>query len=135
MAAIMFADEQGGRYPAAKNHGVTNATDSLAWFYRLPDYIELDDTRGRNSVFQCPSYVWAEPEVFNHASPKSYKLNDYLSRDGRPQRSTIYGVPDAHEVVFFADATAGETGMGQWGTWWPRAWILSATTAAAACCS
>jgi prepilin-type N-terminal cleavage/methylation domain-containing protein/prepilin-type processing-associated H-X9-DG protein len=115
IAAIQFADENGGRYPAAQNHGITDPTQSPAWFYRLPDYIDMADTRGRHTVFQCPAYSWQEPEIFDHASPKSYKLNAYLSRDGRPQRSSIFGIPDSHEIVFFADAVAGETGMGQWG--------------------
>ena len=114
-AAMMFADENGGRYPASSNHGITNSDHSPAWFYRLPAYIEMPDTRGRNSVFQCPSYTWREPEIFDHASPKSYKMNAYLSRNGRPQQTSPFGVPDAHEVVFFSDAVAGETGMGQWG--------------------
>ena len=115
IAATMFADEEGGRYPASSNHGERNPEKSPAWFYRLPDYIDLPDTRGRHTVFQCPQYVWKDPEIFDHASPKSYKLNAYLSRDGRPQRTSIFGIRDAHEVVFFADAVAKETGMGQWG--------------------
>ena len=114
-AAMMFADENGGRYPASRNHGEADSRLSPAWFYRLPDYIEMPDTRGRNSVFQSPSYTWREPEIFDHASPKSYKMNDYLSRNGRPQMTSPFGVPDAQEVVFFANAVAGETGMGQWG--------------------
>ena len=115
IAATLFAEEYGGAYPASQHHGITDPATSPAWFYRLPDYIEAPDIRSRHSVFQCPAHTWQQPLIFDHASPKSYKLNAYLSRDGRPYRTTIYGLKDAHEIVFFADAVASETGMGQWG--------------------
>ncbi|TVR11451.1 MAG: type II secretion system protein [Planctomycetota bacterium] len=115
MAAGMYADDHGGRYPASRNHGITDPDQSPAWFYRLPSYVDRPDTRGRNTVFQSPSYQWRDPEIFTNASPKSYKMNDALSRGGRRRHPTAMGIPDAHEVVLFANAVAGETGMGQWG--------------------
>lgn len=115
MAALMYASEHRERFPATRNHGDNDPATSPAWFYRLPPYVDAPDTRGRHSVFQSPSYHWRNPEIFTNASPKSYKMNDWLSRDGRPRFPTSLGLPDAHEVVLFANAVAGETGMGQWG--------------------
>lgn len=114
MAAGMYADDHGGRYPATRNHGINDPDASPAWFYRLPPYVDREDTRGRHTVMQSPSFDWREPEIFNNASPKSYKMNDWLSR-GRRRHPSALGIPDAHEVVMFANAVAGETGMGQWG--------------------
>ncbi|TVR41205.1 MAG: type II secretion system protein [Planctomycetota bacterium] len=115
MAALMYAADHRERYPASRNHGITNPAYSPAWFYRLPAYVDAPDVRGQNTIFQSPAFRWRNPETFNNASPKSYKMNDWLSRHGRPIHPSALNIPDAAEVVFFASAVAGETGMGQWG--------------------
>lgn len=115
MAAVLYASEHNERYPAARNMGITDPARSPAWFYRLPPYVDMPDTRGRNTVFQSPTYRWRNPEIFTNASPKSYKMNDWLGRHGRSPFPSILAIPDAAQVVFFANAVAGETGMGQWG--------------------
>lgn len=47
-------------------------------------------------------------------------MNARLDDAGRSPQPTSIGVPDAAEVVLFADAVAGETGMGQWGHLFPK---------------
>jgi prepilin-type processing-associated H-X9-DG protein len=83
--------------------------------------VDRPDVRGRNTVFQCPSFRWSNPEHFDHASPKSLKWNALLDSSGRPDRYAWGQAPDEHEIVLFIDAIAGETGMGQWGHAYPSA--------------
>ncbi len=121
MVAALYADENSGRYPAEGNKGDPDPDTSPAWFYRLPPLIEQTDVRGRNSIFQCPCYDWNDPQVFDHASPKSLKMNGRLDNRGRTDRYLLGSAPDESEIVFFADAVAGDTGMGQWGALAPSA--------------
>jgi len=109
-----YADEHGGRYPAESNKGVLDPEESPAWFYRLPAYLDQDDVRG-TSIFQCPAFEWQGAKYFSYPSPKSYKLNGYLDNQGRPPRYLLGSARDEGAIVFFADAVAGEAGMGQWG--------------------
>lgn len=115
MAAVAYADEHDGLLPAEGNKGARRPAASPAWFYRLPPYLGMADVNRRNSVFQCPSFHAFDPSHFDHASPKSYKLNGYLDNRGRRPHYQLGRAPDEGRIVGFIDAVAGETGMGQWG--------------------
>ena len=116
MCCIKYAASNRGSLPLDGNHGERNPAKSRAWFYRLPKYADADTVRGKNSVFQCPGCENCEPELFDNASPKSYKMNTYLDagEKGKPyqlgRRKRL-----ERKTVLFIDAVAGETGMGQWG--------------------
>ncbi|MCX8005020.1 MAG: DUF1559 domain-containing protein [Burkholderiaceae bacterium] len=109
-----YAGDWDGLLPAEGNLGIKEAAKSPAWFDRLPPYVDERDVRGR-SIFQCPAFRWSGPQVFDHASPKSYKMNAYLDEAGRPRHYRLGSARREGEVVLFVDAVAGETGMGQWG--------------------
>ena len=114
LSVSLYANDWDGRIPAERNRGILDAARSPAWFNRLPQYVDRADVRGRNSVFQCPLYVWTNPEIFDHASPKSLKMNarfDALAPHHYVQGSS----PVEVDLVLFIDGVAGETGMGQWG--------------------
>jgi prepilin-type processing-associated H-X9-DG protein len=121
IVTLAYADEHGDRLPAEGNKGDDDPETSPAWFHRLPSYVEQPDVRTRHGVFQCPGYDWADPRVFDHASPKSYKMNAYLDDQGRPACYRLGSCPDEATMVLFADAVAGDTGMGQWGHLFPSA--------------
>ena len=92
----------------------TNADSaSISWYYRLPNIYDDADVNG-HSIWQCPSSTWDGPKIFNHASPKSYKMNGYLEKTHGVGRG-VMGGRNSDLVVLFADAVYGETGMGQWG--------------------
>lgn len=116
MCCIRHIADRNGRLPLDGNHGVHDPASSKAWFHRLPAYADAETVNDRNSIFQCPAFAGFESEVFDHASPKSYKMNTYLDAD-RPGEPYIQGRHRRHEstTVLFIDAVAGETGMGQWG--------------------
>lgn len=113
--AGMYASENSNRYPAEGNKGQDNPALSPAWFFRLPELLEQKDVDCTRSIFQCPAYSRSPPQFFTNASPKSYKMNSALDADGRPNQYRLKSVPDEAEIVFVADALAGETGIGQWG--------------------
>lgn len=113
--AGMYASENGNRYPAEGNKGQDNPALSPAWFFRLPEILEQKDVDCPRTIFQCPAHFRSGPHVFTNASPKSYKMNSALDADGRPIHYRLRSVSDESEIVFFADALAGETGIGQWG--------------------
>lgn len=115
LAATLFAADHHGLLPAEGNKGDKNPQTSLAWFYRLPPYLDMKTANDPITVFQCPNFKWAGSKVFDHATPKSYKMNSYLDADGRPIQYMLANVWDESEIPLFITATAGETGMGQWG--------------------
>ncbi len=115
MATGLFAEDTDGNFPAEGNKKVKDPATSPAWFYRLPPYVQADSVRGKNSVFQCSAFTWSHPEHFDHASPKSLKMNSYLDDKGRPSVYRPGSIPDESLVIYFASAVGGETGMGQWG--------------------
>ncbi len=115
VCALLYAKEHRNRLPAEGNKGVKDPNKSKAWFYCLPPYSDAKDVQSRNSVFQCPGCEKGQPEIFNHASPKSYKMNSYLDNKGRPQTYRLGLLKDESSIVLFIDCIAGETGMGQWG--------------------
>ena len=96
------------------NKGDRNPRSSQAWFYRLPPYVDGKDLKDKVTVFQCPSWHWDGPFYFDNATPKSYKMNAYLDRPDHPyyRRGTF---KNEANIIAFADAKAGETGVGQWG--------------------
>ena len=116
LSALAYAEDWSGLLPAEGACGVQTVAKSPAWFVLLPPY--LDDERVRvHSVFQCAAFRWGGPQAFDNATPKSFKMNSYLDAAKRPRHyrlGSIRGGREA-EVVLFADAVAGETGMGQWG--------------------
>jgi prepilin-type processing-associated H-X9-DG protein len=113
--AGLYASENGNRYPAEGHKGQTNPSLSPAWFLRLPELLEQKDVDCQRSIFQCPAYSRTSQGIFSNSSPKSYKMNSALDADGRPIQYRLRSVPDESDIVFFADALAGETGIGQWG--------------------
>jgi hypothetical protein len=113
-AALLYAEDFGA-FPAEGNKGIQDPDRSPAWFHRLPPYVQAKDVRGRHNIFQCPSFVSRDPTVFDHASPKSLKMNARLDDGGRPAHYRPGSAVDESRMVFFATAVAGETGMGQWG--------------------
>lgn len=115
LALTAYASDQRHRFPAEGNKGIDDPRISPAWFYRLPDYADDIDVRHPYSIFQCPASEWPEPQHFDHASPKSLKMNAYLDNQGRPQHYRCGHWSYESQYVLFIDAVAGETGMGQWG--------------------
>jgi prepilin-type processing-associated H-X9-DG protein len=118
MTCITYTMQSEGLLPAEGNLGIDDPARSPAWFHRLPELLAADagnKTRPRASVFQCAAYRWKGSQVFTNASPKSFKLNAYLDENGRPKQYALGSARDEARVVLFADAVAGDTGMGQWG--------------------
>ncbi|MFW5698827.1 MAG: type II secretion system protein [Planctomycetota bacterium] len=111
---IAYATDHHGRLPAESNKGDLDPATSPAWFYRLPPYADRQDVSGDHTIFQCPRFDWQGPQVIDHASPKSYKMNAYLDNATKRMNHRFAGGHDSG-VVLFIDAIAGETGMGQWG--------------------
>ena len=112
---MAYADDHANVIPACENHGITDAANSPAWFYRLPAFLGQVGMRTRRSIFQCAAYAHQDPRWFTHASPKSLKMNCRLDDDGRPWCFALDSVSDAGSLMLFIDGVAGETGMGQWG--------------------
>jgi prepilin-type N-terminal cleavage/methylation domain-containing protein/prepilin-type processing-associated H-X9-DG protein len=115
VCSILYAKDNRSRLPAEGNKGIDDPARSNAWFYRLPPYCDASDVQARNTIFQCPGCDRADPEIFDHASPKSYKMNGYLDNKKRPQTYRLGLLRDESSIVLFLDCVAGETGMGQWG--------------------
>lgn len=115
MCCHHYAREHKGRLPAEGNKGIKDPKKSHAWFYRLPHYADGVSVRDKNTIFQCPGCDIADPEIFDNASPKSYKMNGYLDNNGRPRTYRFGLYKDESRIVLFTDCVAGETGMGQWG--------------------
>lgn len=115
LAATLYAADHHGSLPADSNKGIEDPEKSPAWFYRLPPYTDMQTVSDRISIFQCPNFNWQGGEHFDHASPKSYKMNDYLDKDGRADFYRLRSVYDESTIVYFVTAKAGETGVGQWG--------------------
>lgn len=111
-ACEQFAIENNNRLPLARSDGKRGAR-SQSWYYQLPLIYDDTNVKGR-SVFQCPAFSWSGGSIFEHASPKSYKMNGYLERQSSSGRTSM-SARDPSTIVLFADAVAGETGMGQWG--------------------
>jgi prepilin-type processing-associated H-X9-DG protein/prepilin-type N-terminal cleavage/methylation domain-containing protein len=116
-----YAEEHADQYPAEGNCGDTNPETSPAWWYRLPLYADGMTVSERNSIFQCPGFEHFDPQHFDHASPKSYKMNAHLDSGGRPHHYRRGRFRGEAEYVCLVDAIAGETGMGQWGHCFPSA--------------
>jgi prepilin-type processing-associated H-X9-DG protein/prepilin-type N-terminal cleavage/methylation domain-containing protein len=116
MCGVLHMNDTPGRLPLDGNPGVQDPARSKAWFHRLPRYADAEGVGGSRSIFQCPGHDSQPAEVFDHASPKSYKMNTYLDRahPGRPYMQGSHRRLEASTVLFI-DAVAGETGMGQWG--------------------
>ncbi|GDY11448.1 hypothetical protein LBMAG53_03250 [Planctomycetota bacterium] len=115
MACVVYSGQWDGLLPAEGNCGITDPARSPAWFLRLPEMVDSNaKTKPKRSIFQCAAYRWNGPQIFTNASPKSYKMNSYLDDRGRSWYPSVT-MPQAGRVVLFADAIAGETGMGQWG--------------------
>lgn len=114
MAASVYADDHDGLLPAEDNDGADPA-DSAAWFYRLPPYLGDTTVQAPATVFQCPSFTWRPPYVFDDASPKSYKFNAWLDNAGRPKHHMRGRYRTESEIVAFFDAVGGDTGSGQHG--------------------
>lgn len=108
---LAYVEGNDGTFPTASQAGIDDPARSPAWFHRLPAQLDQADVRNR-SIFQCPAYHAGKPRYFSNASPKSYKMNDYLAKTGAYVQGTW---PDEGSIVLFFDAVAGETGMGQWG--------------------
>lgn len=115
VCCVLYAKEHRNRLPAEGNKGIKDPEKSKAWFYRLPPYCDVTDVQSRNTIFQCPGCERGDPLIFDHASPKSYKMNGYLDNKGRPQTYRLGRLRDESSIVLFLDCVAGETGMGQWG--------------------
>jgi prepilin-type N-terminal cleavage/methylation domain-containing protein/prepilin-type processing-associated H-X9-DG protein len=115
VCSMLYAKEHRNRLPAEGNKGIKDPKKSRAWFYCLPPYADAEDVQTRNSVFQCPGCEIADPHIFNHASPKSYKMNGYLDNKNRSKTYRLGLLKDESSIILFIDAVAGETGMGQWG--------------------
>ncbi|MFM2092265.1 MAG: hypothetical protein RLZZ127_2754 [Planctomycetota bacterium] len=114
MASLAYAADHRDRLPAEQNYGVDDPKRSPAWFVRLPPYTEQTKVTGR-TIFQCPAWRGEAPHVFTSATPKSYKFNSYLDNRGRPRHYRLGSARGEPRIVMFVDATAGDTGMGQWG--------------------
>jgi prepilin-type processing-associated H-X9-DG protein len=119
-ATLLYAMDNDLSLPADRNFGDDDPRTSPAWFHRLPPYAGNSSVRSLE-VFQCAGFHWRGPQVFTNATPKSYKMNAFLDEDGRPRHYRLGDVQDEGRVVLFADAEAGETGMGQWGDLHPTA--------------
>lgn len=112
LAFLVYAQDWDGFLPAEGNLGARTAERSPAWFDRLPELLEGDKDEG---VFQCPGYRYRPTGRFGAASPKSFKMNGYLDANGRPAHYRLGSARDEADIALLLDATAGETGMGQWG--------------------
>ena len=86
MAFEAFAADHNGLMPKEGNKGEDDPAMSWAWFYRLPPYLDGETVQDRQSILQCPLHVHSVPEHFDHASPKSYKMNGYLDNGGRREQ-------------------------------------------------
>ncbi len=115
VSCLLYAKEHRSRLPAEGNKCDKNPETSPAWFYRLPPYADGETVQDRSRIFQCPGCEFSEPQIFDNASPKSYKMNSYLDNKNRAQTYRLGMVKDESRIVLFIDAIAGETGMGQWG--------------------
>jgi len=113
--AMVYAADHNGALPAEGNKGIEDASRSPAWFARLPPIAEQRSVKDPMTVFQCPLFRWQGPRVFSNATPKSYKMNAYLDEPNRPIHYRVGMGTFETETVYFIDAVAGETGMGQWG--------------------
>lgn len=113
--AIAYAGDNDGQLPAAKRLDNETDQETPAWFFRLPQFIGRQDCKGGMNMFQCAGYHWTGPRIFENATPKSFKMNGYLEKDGRPRRYVLGSAGDEAGIVLFMDGAAGETGMGQWG--------------------
>ncbi len=119
--SVSYATDHNGFLPAASNQGERNPERSPAWFFRLPPYAERQRIGQERTIFQCPAFTWDGPQHFTNACPKSYKMNARLDNvRGNPTWRLGAGRRDS-ETVYFIDAVAGETGMGQWGHCLPSA--------------
>ena len=114
MAVLTYADDYADLLPAEGHLGAPPDVSS-AWFTRLPAYFDSPAIAPQGGVFQCPAWRYRPSGQFANALPKSYKWNGRLLPTlGQPHYRLGRWANEA-EVILIADATAGETGMGQWG--------------------
>lgn len=113
IALVAYAGDYGDQLPAERNHGCEDPDHSSAWFARLPDYV--DQQRADGGIFRCPSYRYVPSGRFANATPKSYKMNDYLDAVSGRRHYRLGTWASESDIVCFADGVAKETGQGQWG--------------------
>jgi prepilin-type N-terminal cleavage/methylation domain-containing protein/prepilin-type processing-associated H-X9-DG protein len=112
---MLYANDHDDLLPGSRLWGVNDPARSIAWFHRLPPYLDQKQVPKGGTIFQCPGFHWQGPRAFASEVPKSYKMNSYIDSDGNRYRPfALGGASDAAELVLFVDATTG-TGMGQWG--------------------
>jgi prepilin-type N-terminal cleavage/methylation domain-containing protein/prepilin-type processing-associated H-X9-DG protein len=114
MCTLAYVQDWNGLLPAEGCCGIYGTERSPAWFDRLPNYLDDDQVAAR-SIFQCAAFRWPGAQIFCHAVPKSFKMNAYLDAAGRSRHYRQGSARGEAGVMLFADAVAGETGMGQWG--------------------
>ncbi len=118
---IQYGSDHDDLLPADRNFGDDNPETSPAWFHRLPPYLGARNVRSRMTIFQCAGFRWKGPRYFTNATPKSFKMNTQLDDGGRQRHYKFGSAWDESSFALFADAEAGETGMGQWGDLLPSA--------------
>ena len=113
LAYIAYAADWKGRYPAdSRLTSSVSAQSSDAWYDRLPDYL---DVKKATMVLRCAGQqIHPTPTMFANASPKSFKMNDWLDRQNRPRYLIVNRMRDASEVLLLIDGVCSVSGMGQW---------------------